>query len=130
MANKRTSYSALLIAAFVALVLVAGGAWAVWTFFEAYITPDWTRGIAILTVALLPVIGWASYKLGLTESRGKLRGIDQGVSRVMGAASAVADLRPTLAQRMRQATQPEPPVVVLPEPVITMRQLGGGEVEL
>lgn len=114
-----------------AIILPVAGLWGIWSLFESYISPEWTRAIAIFAIVLLPVVIWASYHVGLTESKGKLRGIDQGVERVMRTAAEAIDLRATSARVMRQAAQPEPPpVVVLPEPVFTVRQLMHGEVEM
>jgi hypothetical protein len=92
----------------------------------------WVRWLAFLALVSLPVIGFCFYQLGLTEARGRLRGIDQGVDRVSGMAATVVDLRASSATLMRQAARPEPLAVDLPQvgPSITVRRLESGEVEL
>lgn len=122
--NFQVSFS-MIAMALVGLVLVG---WAVWVFFRACISPDWTRLIAICGLVSLPVVGWACYNLGLTESRGKLKGIDAGIERVTKAATAAIDLRATSARVMKEASRP--PGVTLQPPVYTYRQLSDGNGEI
>jgi len=109
-----------------ALILLG---WAVWAFFRAYISPDWTRMIAIAGLVFLPVVGWACYNMGLTESKGKLKGIDAGIERVTKAAATAIDLRATGTRAIREASKP--PGITLPQPpVFTYRQIGDGDGEV
>jgi len=126
MAKKKRELQALVGIAFLSLAVLALFGWAIWLFFETYISPTWTRAIAILALVSLPVVGWACYNLGLTEVKGKLKGIDQGIDKVVKAASAAIDLRASGARSMREATRP--PGVALPQvgPVIVRRQLSDG----
>ena len=97
-----------------------------------FASETWARVLAFAALVALPVIGFCCYQLGLTEAKGRLRGIDQGIDRVTGAAAKAIDLRASSATLMRQAANPELLPVDLPqvEPVITVRRLGSGEVEL
>lgn len=124
MLKKMQSSAGMIIFGLAILVLAA---WLVWQFFETYISPTWTRVIAIVSMASLPVVGWACYNLGLTEAKGKLKGIDAGIERVTRAATAAIDLRAMGARAMRETTTP-PGVVTLPNipPVIITRQLADG----
>lgn len=92
----------------------------------------WLRILTFAALVSLPIIGFSCYQLGLTEAKGRLRGIDQGIDRVTGAAAKAIDLRASAARTMRQAVRPEPLAVDLPQvgPIITVRQLESGEVEL
>jgi len=121
----------LVVLAVGGLALLIVGIFALWRFFCVFVSPDWTRAIALLAMALIPVTGRAFYLLGLTESRGKLRGIDAGINRVTKAAATAIDLRATSARAMRQAVRPDPPVVMLPQVQTIIRakpQLNSGEV--
>jgi hypothetical protein len=114
----------------VALALMAGAVWGIWELVSTYVPPGWTRAWALIATVLLPMAFGIGYNLGLTESRGKLRGIDAGIERVTRAAAAAIDLRATSARKMRQA-QREPPVVLppLPGPTIIERpQIESGEI--
>jgi len=97
-----------------------------------FATEAWVRVLAFVALVSLPIIGFCCYQLGLTEAKGRLRGIDQGVDRVTSAAAKAIDLRASSATLMRQAARPDPLAVDLPQvgPSITVRQLESGEVEL
>lgn len=112
------------------LVAVALGSWAIWAFFTAYISPVWTRVWAIAFTVAVPVVGRLCYTLGLTESRGKLVGIDQGIDKVYGAATRAIDLRSMAARSMPHTKwSSEPPMIALPEPPMIVRsQIERGEV--
>jgi hypothetical protein len=126
-----SNVGAILGLAVVGLLVLAALAAGVWHVVESYVSPTAARVWAIVATLLLPVVGRVCYQLGLTESKGKLAGIDAGVSRVTKAAAVAIDLRATSARQMRQATRPDPPVVMLPEPIIEVRpQIESGEVEL
>jgi hypothetical protein len=133
MTRKRKGIERLwscLVLVLVILGLVALIAWAIWELVSTYVSPTVARVWALIVTVLLPMVFGIGYNLGLTESRGKLRGIDAGVDRVVKAAAAAIDLRATSARKMRQA-QAEPPVVLppLPAPTIVERpQIDSGEV--
>jgi hypothetical protein len=97
-----------------------------------FASEEWVRVLAFFALIALPVVGFCCYQLGLTEAKGRLRGIDQGVDRVSGMAATVVDLRASSATLMRQAARPDPLTVDLPQvgPSITVRRLESGEVEL
>lgn len=128
MAKKKRELQAMVGLMFLGLAVLALFGWAIWLFFKSYISPDWTRLLAIAGLVSSPLVGWACYNLGLTEARGKLGGIDAGIERVTKAAAAAIDLRATSAKVMREVAKP--PGLILQPPVYTYRQLndGGGEV--
>ena len=129
MAKKKRELQALVGLTFLGLAVLALFGWAIWLFFKSYISPDWTRMLAIVGLVSLPVVGWVCYNLGLTEARGKLGGIDAGIDKVVRAASAAIDLRATSAKVMREASRP--PEVALPQiptTIITRGRLTDGEV--
>jgi len=129
MAKKREVQAlfGLIILALAALVLLA---WAAWLFFETYISPDWTRIIALVGLVALPITGWLCYSLGLTEAKGKLVGIDLGINKVVRAASETINLRSTAARAMRDASRPEVRLPQIPPMIITRRQLSDGNGEV
>jgi hypothetical protein len=95
------------------------------------VEPNVARAWALITTVLLPIVGFAGYRLGKTEERGTLKGLEVGVSRVIDAANRTADVKATATRRMRQAQAEPPSVVVLPppEPSFSIRpQLTAGEV--
>ena len=85
---------------------------------------DTARLWALLATASLPIVAWAGWYFGHTEARGRLRGIDQAVDKVMGAMTRMAGLQTSAARAMQPV--PEPPMIVLPEVEIVPRQLGNG----
>lgn len=105
------------------LVLLAAAAWAAWALM-ASVSPDVARAWALLATAALPLALWLGYWLGLTESRGRMRGIGEGLREVVNAAAAI-DLR---GQARVSGRAKETPVVDLP-PVefVERRQLSSGE---
>jgi len=119
---------AVFLAGGLGLLFLAG--WGIWEL--ALLVPsNPARVVALVALALLPVVAWIGWYFGHTEARGRLAGIDQAVDKVMGAATKTAGLRVGTVRAMRQATKPEPPVatVVLPDVEIIPRQLArGGQV--
>jgi len=130
MSRKAQSFQLAVVIVLVALLLLAAAGWAAWALM-AGVPPDWARAWALLATILLPAAGWAGYHLGLTEARGRMRGIGEGLSQAVKAATATIDLRQQAARAAQSRARPEPPTVDLP-PVefVERRQLGNGEVEL
>lgn len=124
--TKRTK-STVILTLTILLTLTAIG-WATWSVFEAFVSVIWTRVIALVALVLLPAVGWSCYQVGLIEAKGRLKGVDQGIGKVAGAATRVIGLQ----AQARQAARPDPQVVMLPsiEPTFSVRQLQDGEVEL
>ena len=119
MAKKRSGISRLWSCTTLALLLlavIAGVGWAIWSLTTIYVSPTAARAWALVATVLLPVTLVTGYTWGQTESRGRLRGIDQGIERVVKAAATAIDLRATSVRATRQATQPDPPPVTLPPP--------------
>lgn len=112
----------------VLLALVALAGWGVWELVLAYVSPSWTRAWALIATALVPIAFLAGRSMGLTEAKGQIKGLDQGISRVLKAATAAIDLRAASARAMKQAQQHH--VIVQPAPTlppVEVQQLGGGE---
>ncbi len=109
--------------------MLYGIGWLIWHAMQE-VPPNWARGWALASTALLPFVGWLGWYFGHTEERGRLAGIDQAVDKVMGAATRAAGLRVGTAQAMRRVEPP--PVVVLPElpqvEIVPRRQLRGGNI--
>lgn len=74
------------------------------------------RAWAVAATMLLPIVGGACFRWGLVESRGRMKGIDDGVGRVLQAADKAIDLRAKHAVTIKQAVQEPAPYVVLPAP--------------
>jgi hypothetical protein len=104
-----------------ALAILAGVAWLLWHMMLE-VSPNAARAWALAATALLPITAYVSWRLGHTEARGRLDGIEQGVASVMGAANKAVDLRAGAARTMRQAAKPDPPTVVLPTVEIVPRR--------
>lgn len=92
------------------LAAVVGGLWLLTGGLETDIIRAW----AILATLLLPFVGWACFKWGHTEARGRLRGIDDGVGKVVQAADAAINLRAKHAVTIKQVLNEPEPYVVLP----------------
>lgn len=118
---------ALVIVVGTVAALVAGVIWALW-WMMSFVTAPLARGWALAATGALPLVGWAGWRLGHLEARGRLDGIDQAVKSVMGAASKTADLRTYTAREVRTAAKAPPPAVALPEVVITRRGGGGSQI--
>lgn len=126
MAKKRSGISRLWSCTTLALLLlavIAGVGWAIWSLTTIYVSPTAARAWALVATVLLPVTLVTGYTWGQTESRGRLRGIDQGIERVVKAAATAIDLRATSVRATRQAGQPEPPIVLPPLDYIERQQL-------
>jgi hypothetical protein len=130
MSRKTQSLQLAVVIVLVALLLLAAAGWAAWSLM-AGVPPDWARAWALLATVTAPVAGWAGYRLGLVEARGRMRGIGEGLNQTVKAATAAIDLRQQAAQAMQRAGKPERVEVDLP-PVefVERRQLGSGEVEM
>jgi hypothetical protein len=130
MSRKMESLKLAVVMVVFVLFLLAAAGWAAWSLM-AGVPPDWARAWALLATVLLPAAGWAGYRLGLVEARGRMRGIGEGLNQTVKAATAAIDLRRQAAQAMQGAGKPEPPAVDLP-PVefVERRQLDSGEVEM
>jgi hypothetical protein len=97
----------------------------------SHVEADAARAWALVATLLLPLGIWIGYRLGHTEAKGRLRGIDDGLDRVVHAASKAIDLRVTNITRTKTVQTDTPNVVVLPPPesAFTMRpQLPSGDV--
>ncbi len=92
------------------LAAVVGGLWLL----TGELEPDILRAWAIVATLLLPLVGWACYKWGHTEARGRLKGMDDGVGKVVQAAGAAIDLRAKHAVTIKQVMNDPDPYVVLP----------------
>lgn len=98
----------------VALVLAAAvaGLWLL----AASMSPEAVAGWAVAATLLLPLVGFGCFKWGHTEARGRLKGMDDGVGKVVQAASAAIDLRAKHAVTIKQVLNDPAPYVVLPAP--------------
>jgi hypothetical protein len=113
------------------LGLVAGAfALVVWLCWSAMrqVSADTARAWALIATVLVPVVGYVAWRLGQTEARSRLAGIDQAVNKVMDVARRTADVRVRTVSQMRQAaTKPAPPPVpepqlpALPQPTVIHR---------
>jgi hypothetical protein len=110
----------------------AAGAFAlvVWLSWSAMrrVPADTARAWALIATVLVPVVGYVSWRLGQTEARSRLAGIDQAVNKVMDVARRTADVRVRTVSQMRQATTkaapppvPEPQLPALPQPTVIHR---------
>jgi hypothetical protein len=109
------------------LLILAGLCWLAWRL-TASLEPVVLRAWALLATIAIPLALWLGYRLGHTEARGRLQGIDDGLGRVTAAAATVIDLRGQASQRLREPTQP-PVDVELPKlPQFTVRALNAGEI--
>ena len=114
MKAKVENLKAMLVFLGILAAVVAGITWGVWELMRAFISPTMARAWALMATVLLPLVGWGCYQIGLTESRGKLRGIDAGIGRVTEAAAQAIDLRATMAWKV-PASKQEAMTVPLPE---------------
>jgi hypothetical protein len=117
-----------LVVAGAALVFVVGGL--VYALLHASVVAlRWWAGLA--TVAL-PIGGALAFYLGRVEARGRMVGLEQGVSAVMRAAHETADLR---AAQVREARRPvealqsiNPQDVVIVEAPLPQLKAGRGDI--
>lgn len=112
------------------LIILAGAVAGLWLL-TARMEPEAVRAWAVAATLLLPLIGLGCFKWGHTEARGRLRGMDDGLGKVVQAANAAIDLRAKHAVTIKQSMSEPSPYVVLPapEPSFTMRpQLTAGDV--
>lgn len=108
----------------VVLAIFAGATYGVWRLMVIHVSADVARAWALIATALLPLTGWAAYRLGQVEARGMLGGLGLGITSALGAANKVADVKIKTARAMRQ---PDPAqMVVLPPPEIRPRRLPSG----
>lgn len=78
---------------------------------------------ALVATLLLPVAGWTGYRLGHTEARGRMQGIDDGLDKVVSAAARAIDLKVTNIHRTKEAVREPAPYVILPPPEASFRML-------
>ena len=109
-----------ILAAVFGLAVLLGGLW----WLTAIVSPGWLRTWAMLATLALPIIAWASWRIGHVRSAALIKGIDTGIDKVSSAA-----------QRMHRPTPRVQVANVLPSsqaqlPQITYRQLTDGEEEI
>ncbi len=102
----------LLTASLASGCVLVGLTLGVWWLMSTYVSAELARLWAMVVTALLPITGWLGYRLGQQEARGKVAGIDAGISQVMAAAGQTAALRVQVARALRQPGPPSPAVMV------------------
>jgi hypothetical protein len=116
-------------------VLICGGfmfgvCYALWIAMQT-VAPNTARAWALLATGLLPIAAWAGWWFGHTEARGRLRGMDDAVDKVMGGATKIAGLGLRTQQASKApARRPEPETwrVALPDvEIVERRQLTSGD---
>lgn len=106
----------------VVLAVLAGIIYGLWRIM-LQVPENTARAWAMVATALLPIVAWVAWKLGHWYAKGIVRGIDWGIGKVAQAGSQAADLRVHIHREMRRDPQQ---VAVLPDVIITPRQLEGG----
>jgi hypothetical protein len=117
-------FRAFMILIGTAALVLAGLGWLAWKLM-ALIEPDTARAWALVATVLLPAGAFVGYKLGQlgAEAEGRLKGIDDGLGKVVGAAYQAIDLRVQNITRTKEATREPAPYIVLPPPEPTFRML-------
>lgn len=125
------AFQSIVSVGIVVLLLLAAAGWAAWSLM-ADVPPDWARAWALLATVAAPVAGWVGYRLGLVEARGRMTGIGEGLSAVVGAAVQAVDLRGQAARSLgSKAADIKPSGIELPQVEFVERsqpQLGAGGV--
>jgi len=109
----------LIVGAMIVLAVLGLLAWKLMENVE----PDTARAWALVATVLLPAAAWLGYRLGHTEARGRLKGIDDGLDKVVSAAYKAIDLRVQNITRTKEATREPAPYIVLPPPEPAFRML-------
>ena len=126
----KADWKVWIFATLLALGLVIGVGLLAWHGMER-VNPDGARAWALAVTVVLPGVFWAGWRMGHTEAKGRLRGIDDGLDKIVKAADLAINARATHIVKTKEAKGDRPPVVVLPTPesVFTMRrQLPAGDV--
>lgn len=115
----------VLLGAVVVALLLAGalgyGAWRLVRTVEHGVLAAWT----LLATMGLPIALYVGYRLGQTEARGTVSGLQTGLDAAVGAGRSIAEVKVGAARRVRQV---EPmPEVRLPVIDVTPRRLDGGD---
>ena len=111
-----------LVAVALALAVLYGAGWLVWDVMQG-VDASLARAWALVATALLPVTVFVTWRLALRYAVGVVHGIDTGITKVAKAGAEAANLRVHVHHALRQKEQP---TVVLPDVVITPRQLASG----
>ena len=117
-------FKAFMILIVGAIIVLAGLGWIAWKLM-ALVEPDTARAWALVATVLLPAGAIGGYKLGQlgAEADGRLKGIDDGLDKVVGAAYQAIDLRVQNITRTKEATREPAPYVVLPPPEPAFRMI-------
>jgi hypothetical protein len=83
------------------LLVIVGVIYSIWHFGMKRVPPDVARLWAMLATAMLPVTAVLFWWFGNTEARGRMKGIDDAVDKMMGTAIKAAN-----AQSQPQPQQP------------------------
>ena len=109
--------------ALVLLSILIGAAWGLHRLALANTSHGEAVGWALAATALLPVMGYACYRLGQIEGRGVMNGIAAGVGVVSKQANDIAQVKVGTARALRQpmpvyqAALPDQIIVdIAPEP--------------
>ena len=104
------------MAALVSLLVlgVTAGAVSLLWWAMSQVGPDTARIWALVATLIIVPAGLLGYRLGHVEARGRMAGIDDGISRVMQAAGGAIDLRASAASSMKRVMQDPDVVVDLP----------------
>ena len=133
---KGLDWKAIAISAILAAALVVGAGLAAWHAMGK-VAPDAARAWALIATVVLPGVFWAGWRMGHTEAKGRLQGIDDGLDKIVKAADLAINARATHIVKTKEAKRDQLPVVILPNPAqlppvdstFTMRQqLSAGEV--
>lgn len=108
------------------LVALVGAAVGLWWLMVTHVGPDAARLWALVATAGLPLALALGYRLGHTEARGHVAGLEQGVGQVMKAAQGTAALRVSVARAMRAAPPVAPAPALDPGQVVIIPAAGPG----
>jgi len=86
--RKLLGFLGTALATLALLVLIAWGVWEL----MLLVPPNTARAWALLATASMPAVAWFFWWLGNTEVRGRLRGFDQAIDKVLGAITRAAGL--------------------------------------
>jgi hypothetical protein len=93
------------------LVIVALTCLGVWKLTVTYVSPTLARAWALIATLVIPVAFAVGNHWGHAESKGRLKGIDQGIEKVVKAATVA-----TRPQRQVQIVEQPRQRLILPEP--------------